>query len=187
MLFRSAVVLTGSGFDAIRGVRIGGLPVAIQARSPHSMFAVIPWTAAPAETEIVFEGGDPAFDATFPFTVSESAPEAVVFIHEDFGSLVTEASPARPGELLHIYATGLGPVTQSGSLFRTLLPWEWTWLSAGDTPAGVLFSGLAPGFEGWYQVELRLPEAVDRPLLYLQVRQANMDGNKLMGPIPVAP
>ena len=88
-------------------------------------------------------------------------------MHEDFSAVVTDASPVRPGEVLHLYATGLGPVDASG---RATLPWEWMWISLGDRPAEVLYVGLAPGLPGFYQVDVRTPEVIESPLLMLAVK-----------------
>jgi uncharacterized protein (TIGR03437 family) len=84
-------------------------------------------------------------------------------VHEDFTALVTRENPARAGEMLHLYMTGLGPVVpavKTGEAAPANPP------SAAVTPlvcdldgipADVLFAGLAPGFVGYYQVSLRLP------------------------------
>jgi hypothetical protein len=38
-----------------------------------------------------------------------AADPRFLFIHEDFSGLVTPASPARPGEHIHLYITGIDP------------------------------------------------------------------------------
>ena len=72
--------------------------------------------------------------------------------------------PARIGEYISIYATGLGDVSNrpalgSGSpvdpLARTLATPE---VTVGGVPAAVTFSGLAPGYSGLYQINVQVPE-----------------------------
>jgi uncharacterized protein (TIGR03437 family) len=95
--------------------------------------------------------------------------------HENFGSLITPDQPARAGEIIHLYAQGLGPVTPSvedgnpapsSPLSRTqnAVTCE---LSNGSlrTPADVLFSGLAPGLVGIYQLDVRLSEQLPGPVV----------------------
>lgn len=108
----------------------------------------------------------------------------------DCRGLPTEAlcgQPAIAGDLIQIYATGLGPATPGGDpgarpiasgeipaadgrpLFHTLAR---PIVVIGDRPAEVLFSGLTPGVAGLYQVNVRVPEGVtpgDRVRLLLSI------------------
>jgi uncharacterized protein (TIGR03437 family) len=113
--------------------------------------------------------------------ISDAAPAIFcsgttpITTHAD-GGLVSSARPARPGEVVILYTTGLGrmnnqPPTGSAApastLARTTIPvtapmfgfirepsGEWRRLTAeGD----VLFAGLVPGFIGLGQVNLRIP------------------------------
>jgi uncharacterized protein (TIGR03437 family) len=90
--------------------------------------------------------------------------------HEDFSGLVTRQSPARPGEIVHAWAVGLGAVTpemQTGiptpaaPLFRLADPFDCRLGYPQGSPAvDVLFAGLAPGMIGIYKVSIRLPESM---------------------------
>ncbi len=77
------------------------------------------------------------------------------------GRVITEALPARPGDYLVFYMTGLGQVDGGGTTgqvvtgpqrvsagFRAQVNWK-------DVPAD--YAGLTPGFVGLYQVNIRLP------------------------------
>jgi len=71
--------------------------------------------------------------------------------------------PARPGEFISIYCTGLGDVTNRpglGSASPTI-PLATTLttptVTIGGVAATVAFSGLAPGFVGLYQVNVQVP------------------------------
>ena len=71
--------------------------------------------------------------------------------HSDFDSDISQANPARAGEVIVAYMTGLGPVDNNRLV------------SAGFqcrfdvTPVEVLYAGLAPQFLGFYQVNIRVP------------------------------
>jgi uncharacterized protein (TIGR03437 family) len=71
--------------------------------------------------------------------------------------------PARPGEIIEIYGASLGPVdaappagaaAPAAPLARTR---ETPAVFIDGEPADVLFSGLAPGWAGLYQVNARVP------------------------------
>lgn len=82
------------------------------------------------------------------------------------GALVTAASPARAGEALEIYATGLGAVSEEAPagrpapLDRLVTTRANPTVTIGGVRAEVLFSGLAPGFAGLYQVNVLVPSGV---------------------------
>jgi uncharacterized protein (TIGR03437 family) len=104
------------------------------------------------------------------------------FIHQDFSGPVSLKSPARPGEILHLYATGLGAVTppvgdgQPGPLdpLSTMeSPVSVTWCAETFTPetTGALFAGLAPGLVGIEQVDVRVPDSLPAPTAGLNLLQ----------------
>lgn len=81
-------------------------------------------------------------------------------------SLVTAAAPAERGEVIILYATGLGavaPAVASGEAAPDApLSWvsERVTVTMGGYNAEVQFSGLAPGFVGLYQINARVPTNV---------------------------
>ena len=96
------------------------------------------------------------------FTLSQDGTGPGAVLHPD-GSLVSVASPAAVDEVVAIFCTGLGSVTpavesgQPAPLFpaaTTLIPPQ---VTIGGELAEVVFSGLAPGFAGLYQVNARVP------------------------------
>ena len=90
-------------------------------------------------------------------------PNAVA-VHEDWSSLVTRESPAKVGEVVHLYATGLGPVTPSladgqpgGANPPSRTVETVTCSFVRDVAGEVVWSGIGPGLVGIYQVDLRIP------------------------------
>jgi len=82
--------------------------------------------------------------------------------------------PARPGDFVQLYATGLGRATPNGDPNGTVLatgqparadgPVYLTvanpTVTVGGQIASLLFSGLAPGFSGLYQVNIQVPAGI---------------------------
>jgi uncharacterized protein (TIGR03437 family) len=71
--------------------------------------------------------------------------------------------PAHAGEYVSLYCTGLGSVTNTPYESYPALsdPFSITdftpTVTIGGAPATVVFSGLAPGFVGLYQVNVQVP------------------------------
>jgi len=101
-------------------------------------------------------------------TGSTGAGQGAILI-SDSGMLAAPAGvlpnsrPARKGEFLEVFATGLGRVTDapasgeaavSNPLSETTAEPQ---VSIGGAAADVLFAGLAPGFIGLYQVNVQVP------------------------------
>jgi uncharacterized protein (TIGR03437 family) len=90
-----------------------------------------------------------------------SGSGAVIF--QD-GGLVTASRPAQAGDILSVFATGLGPTNPPqppsgqaagvGTLYQTSSP---VTVTVASRNAEVLFSGLAPTFVGLYQINIRVP------------------------------
>jgi adhesin/invasin len=97
-----------------------------------------------------------------------------IAVHVD-GSFVTPSDPAARGETVVLYTTGLGPVTvdvpdgypaPSEPLAYTADPFQ---VLVEGEQAQVLFSGLAPGFVGVYQLNVVLPGDLPPGDLDLQI------------------
>lgn len=86
--------------------------------------------------------------AAVPVAVRRLAPG--IFFNPGNG----EGAILRQANVLEVFATGLGPTTESGGLSRTVEPVQAFWNGA-ERP--VLFSGLAPGFVGLYQINVEIP------------------------------
>jgi uncharacterized protein (TIGR03437 family) len=71
---------------------------------------------------------------------------------------ITLTHPAHPGDFIEIYTTGLGvtqPSSQLPGIYETVLAPR-VFLGAVELP--VSFSGLAPGYEGLYQVNAQVTD-----------------------------
>jgi uncharacterized protein (TIGR03437 family) len=69
-------------------------------------------------------------------------------------ALPYHSAPAKPGETLILYASGLGPVSPLASEVA---------VSIGNVhlpPANILSAGIVPGYAGLYQVEIAIPQGV---------------------------
>ncbi|MBF8305294.1 MAG: peptidase and subtilisin, kexin, sedolisin [Acidobacteria bacterium] len=100
------------------------------------------------------------------FTVNHSGSGQGAVVHASDFSLVTAQRPARGGEFLAVFATGLGATTPSVSSgspasSSTLAVTQITpTATIAGMAAPVRFSGMAPGFVGLYQVNLEVPAGV---------------------------
>jgi uncharacterized protein (TIGR03437 family) len=117
-----------------------------------------PGTVAKGEEVFAFGGGYAQKWASI-FVDPDGRP---AITHADF-TLVTPANPARPGETIVIFSTGLGAVDPAVSdgeaaplapLSRTVTTPQ---VTIARQSATVLFSGLVPGFAGLYQVNVVVP------------------------------
>ncbi len=97
-------------------------------------------------------------------------PKLTVSAHQDFSGPITSSQPAQPGEIIHLYGSGFGPVTPpvpdgeaapATSLSRTMNPVTCGALDASGNaaPLPVIFAGLAPGMAGTYQLDVQLPNS----------------------------
>jgi uncharacterized protein (TIGR03437 family) len=146
--------------------------------SPGQLSAVIPYTAPGDGTSITFavtSNGNKSNSVTVYsgpaspgiFTQPSGGIGTGAVLHQDF-SLVTTASPAKSGETIQIFLTGLGKVTgntaagaagPSTNFATAVLPVDVALIGSDGTlySGKVIFAGLAPGLGGLYQVNVTLP------------------------------
>lgn len=103
-------------------------------------------------------------------------------LHANF-SLVSSSNPARAGETLLVYGTGLGPLkipvnsgdkAPSSPLAETLIVPRAT---VGGLDAPVTFSGLAPGFAGLYQINIVVPNGLQPGNQSIQIVTGGLGSN----------
>ncbi len=97
------------------------------------------------------------------FTFSQTGAGAGAILHANF-SAVNSGSPAAAGEVVLLYATGLGavsPPVSTGAAATALAKVTGNvQVTFGGVPAEVQFAGLAPGFVGLYQINVKVPAGV---------------------------
>lgn len=119
-----------------------------------------------------------------------SRPEVVItangpaVTHID-GKLVSVANPAEAGEILTLYATGLGPTTPlvefgqpfpQGSAYPANSPVE---VLVNGQSADILYAGGFAGAVDAYQVNFRMPPAIDSGIASLQLTAAWIPGSEI--------
>ncbi len=164
-------------------VLIGGIPAPLYFVSPTQINAQVPTPLAPGETSlrVLRENLQSPAESV---KIRHVAPglfmfqERLIVVHQDFtlvGRGVPEgATPARPGQLVILWATGLGPTSptvRDGELpvfaARVTLPVR-IWLGERELfRSDVLYVGQAPEFAGLYQINIVLPK--DTPAGDLEV------------------
>ena len=162
-------VLPGTGVRIL----IGGLPANLYYVSPTQINFLVPVCLLPGTVnlQLVIDGlagpqiqvqlapSSPAlFQLDSQTTVATSAA----------GALLTAGAPARPGDIVILYATGLGqsqPPVIYGQLPTAAAPLkqlaDFTILLDGVAadPSAILYAGIAPGFAGLYQINFTIPAA----------------------------
>ncbi|OFW29451.1 MAG: hypothetical protein A3J28_05510 [Acidobacteria bacterium RIFCSPLOWO2_12_FULL_60_22] len=163
---------------SLGGVRVtmGGVAAPFLFASPSQINAQVPLelSGQTSATLIVRLNGVASSPVSVPlspaapgiFTATQNGRGRGAIVHASDFSAVTAEKPARAGEILAVYATGLGPTSPlaatGASASTTALAVTRTTPSAtiGGIPAPVRFSGLAPSFVGLYQVNIEVPPGV---------------------------
>lgn len=154
-------------------VTFDGIVAPLFSVSPFQINVQVPWEMGSRSTAqvVVSAPGSGSAPASVPlarqtpgiFTMADSGQGPGKILHSADFTFVSATNPARIGEVISIYATGLGPTSPSvgtgaaaatdGTLYPTTTPV----VSIGGANGQVLYSGLAPGFVGLYQVDVRIP------------------------------
>jgi uncharacterized protein (TIGR03437 family) len=102
------------------------------------------------------------------FTIPSTGLGVPAALHQDF-SIVSRTSPARRGETIALFVTGLGavnPAVPAGSAAPSdplsRITAEFVNVRVGGTNATVTYAGLAPGLAGLYQINFTVPNDADR-------------------------
>jgi uncharacterized protein (TIGR03437 family) len=116
------------------------------------------------------------------FTVNSNGMGQGAVLNQDF-SPNSGQNPAAVGSVIQIYATGLGltapPVAagQPGAGAPYDLTVNTPVVTIGGVAAQVLFSGLAPGFVGLYQVNVQVPPGPATGTVFLQIQVNGQTSN----------
>lgn len=188
-------VLPGTGVRVL----IGNLPANIYFVSPGQINFLVPSILLPGKVDVQV-----VIDGTFGPAISvQLAPAAPALFEADAqnivatradGSVVTSDSPARPGDYVVLYATGMGPTAPpvpygqlpTAAAALTHLS-DLTVLLDGVAvdQNRIAYAGVAPGFAGLYQINVKLPDSTgSNPEIRVSIaNQASRPGIRL----PVRP
>ncbi len=171
----AAAVPVNNAFPAALGatsVTMGGIPCPLIYVSPAQINLQAPFEIQGPAAQVVVKVGEvesqPAVvsvEAASPAMFSldgTGAGTATILKNSDF-SLVTAANPARRGEVVAIFCTGLGPLEGGGVTgVAATEPAPATGpvaVNFGTAAAQVRYAGLAMGFLGLYQINVVVPAA----------------------------
>ena len=151
-------------------VTFNGLPAPLYVVGPGQINALVPYEITGPTATIVVNNGSPsnpvsvalAVAAPGVFSLDQTGFGPGAILHADF-SLVDSAKPAKAGETVLVYLTGLGAVnppvadgTAGGvnPLSKAVAPVN---VYIGGEPATVAYAGLAPLYPGLYQINVQVP------------------------------
>ncbi|HLG97479.1 MAG TPA: IPT/TIG domain-containing protein [Bryobacteraceae bacterium] len=161
----------GSSIPAV-SVSVGGRPGYIIAVSPNQINAQIPTEAstgsqnlivtvagsASAPFAITLDAASPAF-----FTLGGAGSGVALAFNAKSNAMLTSTAPAKPGDAVSVYLTGLGattPPTPTGIPAAANPTSTLPTLTVGGQPATVTFAGVSTSGPGAYQVNFTVPSNV---------------------------
>jgi uncharacterized protein (TIGR03437 family) len=188
----SAILIAGTGFTKSQKALDGAVQFPQSAVDSDGMWVQVPWEYAsvPEGTrKLAIRSEDNPFELVVNFRLTHGvepwmatwrdAATGVDYAkaaHADFSGLVTPSSPARPGETVHVYLTGLGPLDHPlatgapGPADPLVHPVAPLVCRLGDPPEPLVmpYLGYATGMIGIYQADLTIPDHPPdgRPSLY---------------------
>jgi len=178
-------------------VTINGKPAPLYYVAADRIYAVVPYaTQGPtAQIQVQNQNGNSntvtlpvAASAPGVFTLDQTGAGSGAILHTDF-SVVNDASPARKGESIQIYLTGLGAVAPAvsdgrpgGSNPVSVTP-EVPTVLIGGREATILYSGLAPGLPGVYQINAVAPSLATGGKLPLAIVTGNAVHDQVYVPV----
>ena len=163
-------------------IRVGGIPAPLLYVSPGQVNFQIPYDTAP-DAKLEFSTTNGKVQTTL--TLKPTAPAIIVVTMRDKSA--SAANAPKSGDLIVVYATGLGFCSKSVSEGSAAAPLNETLkrvdVMIGDLRVQPLFAGLTAGFAGLYQVNLALPQSL-RPGTYA-LRLVTEDGSSRSVPLLV--
>lgn len=151
-------------------VKLGQVSARLLSVAPDRILAQVPMEAQMGLQRLtVVRDGRASLAASVEVAASAPSlyrmPDGAVALRESDRGLVSAQSPAGAGEVLVLFATGLGatsPALASGRIVEaseaTSYQAEGVEVLFGDRQAQVLRTEAAPGLAGVYQITLRVPE-----------------------------
>ena len=155
------------------GVRvlINNIPANIYYVSPTQVNLLIPTSLVPGPVMLQLVVDSLAGPA-IPILLQSAAPSlfqwdaaTVLAVHLD-GSTITAASPAQPGEVVVLFASGLGPtnpaaipnqIPQQAASVTPISSFTMLINGVAVSPQQILYAGVVPTFAGLFQINVQLP------------------------------
>ena len=174
-------------------VEINGIEAPLYWIAPHVLVFITPWEIAGTDAVLnVIRGGVAGVERLV--RVKTAIPNLLdtgssVMAWRQNGSAVTAGAPARPGEVIEIFATGLGAVTVPPD--NGVLPAP-AWIASATTLPVVTIAGvdvaatsarLEPQLVGVYRVTFTLPGSLPSGPQAIQLRVGDEVGNVLSLPV----
>jgi uncharacterized protein (TIGR03437 family) len=157
--------------------------------------AVVPWNVVPGEATVVVtdSGGTsaPASVKIGEFSPAVFAIGTMAAVQNVDGSLAQPAGsitgrtthPAKIGDVVIIYATGLGPVdttpAEGGIPGKTTHSLHKPFVGIGGIGAEIQFSGLSPQFVGVYQLNVVVPNVAPGDTVPVELTLGGITSPKL--------
>ena len=167
------------------GVFVDNVPVPLLYASPTQVNFLVPSEQIPGDVSVTLVRQGVSGPAV-TITLIDAAP--ALFVTDGFAiaqdwntnySLMTGASPAHAGDIVVLYATGLGhtnppwasgTVAQCAAYITALASLQVLLNGAAIDPRLVLYAGVTPGFSGLYQINFTLPgNAGTNPEIRVQI------------------
>jgi uncharacterized protein (TIGR03437 family) len=178
-------------------VTINGVKAPLYYVSPTQINAVVPFETLTGVAEITVSKSGATSNRVTVY-VNQTAPGVFAVpatglgyaaaLHGDY-SLITPQNPAKPGEAVMVYLTGLGrtnPQIATGAagpsaepLARALLPID---VNVNNRIAQLLYAGMAPGLRG-YQVNIVVPATTPGGDQYVDVGGPDALNSQILLPI----
>lgn len=176
---------------AVRSVRAGERPVAVLSRGPRETQIQLPYDLQGTSVALSLEAEDGLIRSNLP--LAAAAPAILVdregtpmLMDSGTGALVDSGNPARAGALVQVLASGLGAVAPNwpagmaapmGESAPAVTAEVKAYLDG--SPLEVVRATLAPGYIGYYLVEVRLPDVVNSGASEIFLEAGNSPTNRV--------
>ena len=169
---------------------IGGIAAPLYYVSPGQVNAQVPFELLPGhqyQIQVTNAGGVSMPDVVNIVAAAPGMGNIVgrtLATHAD-GSLVSQSSPAKPGETVVAYMTGMGTTqltlstgaaSPNGPNPTAVAPT----VTVGGTNAAVAYAGTTPGLVGLYQVNFQVPPNAATGDLFMSVTQGSVTSNQTL-------
>lgn len=163
-------ILSGTGVR----VWVANIPAFVYYVSPSQINILLPTNLTPGTTQLRVQV-DSTYGPPITLTLAAVAPaffeldaQTVIATHAS-GQVVTSDAPAAPGEIIVLYATGLGEtipqpgygeIPSAAAMLKDLTSFGILLDGVKMDPKRILYAGVCPGFGGLYQINVQLPDQV---------------------------